>query len=106
MSAVVSPDLHVDLTLLPPEVKALLEQVPGEYLRDLAADLAWAALVASWRPDALYQVIGEWRATLEEIEADGDRLPDVLRARAELKAKQTGLTLDELRAELDREEQP
>lgn len=100
MSAVVSPEIDIDLTLLPPEVKTLLEQVPEAYLRDLATDLAWAALLASRRPDALHQVIGEWQATLEELEADGDRLPDVLHARADLKAK-GGLTLDELHAELD-----
>jgi hypothetical protein len=100
MNAVVSPEIHVGLTLLPAEVKASVEHVPEAYLRDLAADLAWAALVASWRPDALHQVIGEWQATLEEIQADGDRLPEVVRARAELKTKR-GLTLDELRTELD-----
>lgn len=61
-------------------------------MRNLAADLAWAALVASRCPDALYQVIGEWQATLEEIEADGDSLLEVLRARTELKTGQ-GLTL-------------
>jgi hypothetical protein len=102
--SIVASEIHVDLTLLPPEVKMLLEQVPGEYVRDLAADLAWAALVAAWRPDALYQVISDWQATLEEMEADGDELPNVLRARAELKSKQVGLTLDEFRAELEREE--
>jgi hypothetical protein len=94
MNAVVSPEIHVGLTLLPAEVKASVEHVPEAYLRDLAADLA------SWRPDALHQVIGEWQATLKEIQADGDRLPEVVRARAELKTKR-GLTLDELRTELD-----
>jgi len=103
MNKVASTEIRVDLTLLPPEVKALLEQIPEAYLRDLAADLAWAALAASRRPDALHQVIGEWQATLEEIKADGDRLPEVLRARTELQSGQ-GLTLDELHVKLDREE--
>jgi hypothetical protein len=103
MNKVASPKIRIDLTLLPPEVKALLKQIPEAYLRDLAADLAWAALVASRRPDALHQVIGEWQATLEEIKADGGRLPEVLRARTELQSGQ-GLTLDELHVEFDREE--
>lgn len=103
MNEVASPEIRADPALLPPEVKALLEQIPETYLRNLAADLAWAALAASRRPDALHQVIGEWQATLEEIKADGDRLPEVLRARTELQSGQ-GLTLDELHVELDREE--
>jgi hypothetical protein len=98
-----SLEIRVDLALLPPEVKTLLRQTPETYLRDLAADLARAALTASRRPDALHQVIGEWQTTLEEIKADGDRLPEVLRARTELQSGQ-GLTLDELRIELEREE--
>jgi hypothetical protein len=34
----------------------------------------------------LYQVVQEWETTLEEIEAAGDDLPDVLKAREEARA--------------------
>ena len=48
---------QVELAKLPPEMQTLLDRVPSKYMHDLALDLAWAALVASRRPDALYQVI-------------------------------------------------
>jgi hypothetical protein len=43
--------------MLPVEVQSLLEKVPAAYLLDLTVDLAWAALIASRRPDALYEVV-------------------------------------------------
>jgi hypothetical protein len=91
---------QVELKTLPQEVQALLNRVPSEYLRDLALDLAWAALVASRRPDALHQVIREWEITLEEIDLAGDDLPNILKARDEAQAG-IGMTPDELRAYLD-----
>ena len=63
---------EVELKPLPPEVQSLLERVPAQYLRDLAIDLAWAALTASRRPDALHQVVQEWEITLEEIDLAGE----------------------------------
>lgn len=84
---------------LPPDVQALLDRVPQEYMHDLAVDLAWAALIAPRRPDALSQVVREWEVTLEEIELAGDDLPDILRAREEAQAG-IGLTPDELHAYL------
>jgi hypothetical protein len=66
---------QVELAKLPLEVQALLDRVPSEYLHDLALDLAWAALVAPRRPDALYQVIREWEITLEEVDLAGADLP-------------------------------
>lgn len=85
--------------LLPPEVQTLLDRVPPEYLHDLALDLAWAALVAPRRPDALYQVVREWEVTLEEIDLAGEELPEILQAREEAQAG-IGMTPDELRAYL------
>jgi hypothetical protein len=64
-------------------VQTLLDRVPSEYLHDLALDLAWAALVAPRRPDALYQVIREWEITLEEVDLAGADLPNILKAREE-----------------------
>jgi hypothetical protein len=92
--------VQADLKLLPQEVRSLLDRVPPQYLRELALDLAWAALVAPRRPDALHQVIQEWEVTLEEIELAGDDLPDILKARAEAQAG-IGMSPDELRAYLD-----
>ena len=77
---------QVELKTLPPEVQTLLDRVPSQYLRDLALDLAWAALVAPRRPDALHQVVREWEITLEEIDLAGDDLPDILKARDEARA--------------------
>jgi hypothetical protein len=74
---------QVELEILPQEVEALLARIPLEYVRDLAMDLAWAALVAPRRPDALHQVIREWEITLEEIDLAGDDLSDILQARKE-----------------------
>jgi len=65
-------------------------------MRDLALDMAWAALIAPRRPDALHQVVVEWEATLEEIRLAGDDLPDIQRARQEAKSG-IGMTPDELR---------
>lgn len=92
--------VQADLKLLPQEVRTLLDRVPSRYLRDLALDLAWAALVAPRRPDALHQVIQEWETTMEEIELAGDDLPDILKARDEAQAG-VGMNPDELRAYLD-----
>jgi hypothetical protein len=89
-----------ELANLPADVQNLLERVPTEYLHDLAMDLAWAALIAPRRPDALYQVVREWETTLEEIDLAGDELPDILKAREEAQAG-VGMTPDELRAYLD-----
>ena len=94
--SVVQPDLK----LLPQEVRTLLDRVPPQYLRDLALDLAWAALVAPRRPNALHQVIQEWEITMEELELAGDYLPDILKARDEARAG-VGMNPDELRAYLD-----
>ena len=55
---------QAELKTLPQEVRSLLDRLPPQYLRDLALDLAWAAMVASRRPDALHQVIQEWEITL------------------------------------------
>jgi hypothetical protein len=73
----------------------LLDRVPSEYLHDLALDLAWAALVAPRRPDALYQVVREWEITLEEVDLAGADLPNVLKAREETRVG-IGMTPDEL----------
>ena len=89
--------VQADLKILPQEVRTLLDRVPPQYLRDLALDLAWAALVAPRRPDALHQVIREWDVTLEEIELAGDDLADILKARDEAQAG-VGMNPDELRA--------
>jgi hypothetical protein len=91
--------IQLEPTNLPPEVQSLLDRVPLEYMRDLALDLAWAAMIAPRRPDALHQVVAEWEATLEEIELAGDDLSEVLRARKEAQAG-VGMTLDELHAYL------
>ncbi len=88
---------QVELAILPPGMRTLLDRVPPEYMHDLALDLAWAALVAPRRPDALYQVIREWEITLEEIELAGDDLPDILQAREEVRSG-IGMTPDELHA--------
>jgi hypothetical protein len=88
---------QVELAKLPREMRTLLDRVPSEYMHDLALDLAWAALVASRRPDALYQVIREWETTLDEIDLAGDELPEILRAREEVRSG-VGMTPDELRA--------
>ena len=77
---------QVELAKLPSEVQTLLDRVPSECMHDLALDLAWAALVAPRRPDALYQVVQEWEITLEEIDLAGDDLPGILRAREEVRA--------------------
>ena len=91
---------QVELQTLPPGVQTLLDRVPAQYLRAFALDLAWAALVASRRPDALHQILHEWEITLEEIELAGDDLPDILKARNEAMAG-VGLTPAELQAYLD-----
>jgi len=88
-----------EVTQLPPEVQTLLDRVPPEYLRDLALDLAWAALIAPRRPDALFQVVRDWEITLEEVALAGDELPTILQAREEARAG-VGLTPGELRAYL------
>jgi hypothetical protein len=77
---------QAELKILHQEVRTLLDRIPSQYVRDLALDLAWAALVAPRRPDALHQVIHEWEITLEEIDLAGDDLPDILRARDEAQA--------------------
>ena len=91
---------QVELAKLPPGMQTLLGRVPPECIYDLALDLAWAALVAPRRPDALYQVIREWEVTLDEIELAGDDLPDILQAREEARSG-VGMTPDELHAFLD-----
>ena len=91
---------QVEQAVLPPEVQTLLNRMPPEYMHALALDLAWAALVAPRRPAALYQVIREWQATLDDIELAGDDLPDVLRAREEVLSG-IGMTPDELHAYLE-----
>jgi hypothetical protein len=96
---------QVELKALPPEVQEIFDRVPTEYMRDLALDLAWAALIAPRRPDALYQVIAEWETTLEELASIGDDLPDVLRAREEARAG-VGMTPEELRAYLESDDVP
>ena len=88
---------QVELAKLPLEVQALLDRVPSEYLHDLALDLAWAALVAPRRPDALYQVMREWEITLEEVNLAGADLPNILKAREETRAG-IGMTPEELYA--------
>lgn len=85
---------QVEPTSLPPEVQSLIDRVPQEYIRDLALDLAWAALIAPRRPDSLHQVVIEWEATLEEIDLAGDDMPSILRARREAQAG-VGMTPDE-----------
>jgi len=65
-------------------------------MRDLALDMAWAALIAPRRPDALHQIVAEWEATLEEVELAGDDLSEVLQARKEVQTG-IGMTTDELR---------
>ena len=90
---------QAELQTLPQGVQTLLDRVPAQYLRDFALDLAWAALVAPRRPDALHQVLHEWEVTLEEIELAGDDLPNILEARKEAQAG-VGLTPDELQAYL------
>ena len=84
---------------VPQGMQTLLDRVPTQYLRDFALDMAWAALVASRRPDALHQVLHEWEVTLEEIELAGDDLPNILEARKEAQDG-VGMTLDELQAYL------
>ncbi len=96
---------QVELAKLPSEVQTLLDCVPSECMHDLVLDLAWAALVAPRRPDALYQVVREWEITLEEIDLAGDNLPDILRAREEVRAG-IGMTPDELRAYLESDDEP
>ena len=85
-TATITPVMSAERSLLPVEITDLLARVPRAYLRDLATDLAWAALIAPRRSDVLYQVVMEWQATLEEIELDGEYLSEVLNARAEMKA--------------------
>jgi hypothetical protein len=92
-----------ELAKLPPEVQTLLDQVPVAYMHDLAADLAWAAMIAPRRPDALYQVVREWEITLAELDLAGEELPEILKAREEAQAGE-GMTLDELRAYLNTDE--
>jgi hypothetical protein len=91
---------QIELEKLPSEVQTLVERVPSEYVHDLALDLAWAALIAPRRPDALHQVLHEWEITLEEIELAGDELPDIVRAREEAQTG-VGMTPAELGAFLD-----
>ena len=91
---------QVELAKLPTGVQTLLDRVPQEYMHDLALDLAWAAMVAPRRPDALYQVVREWEITLEEIILAGDELPDILRAREEARAG-IGMAPAELHAYLE-----
>ena len=93
-------DVAQEMANLPPGVQDLFDRVPAEHMRDLAMDLAWAALSAPRRPDALYQVVREWETTLEEIDLSGDELADILKARQEAQAG-VGMTPDELRAYLD-----
>ncbi len=88
---------------LPLDVYRLLDHIPTEYLRDLAIDMAWAALIAPRRPDALHQVVVEWEATLEEIRLAGDDLPNIQRARQEVESG-LGMTPDELRIYLESDE--
>jgi hypothetical protein len=95
---------QAELAIVPSEVQALINRVPQEYLHDLALDLAWAALAAPRRPDALHQVVREWEITLEEIALDGDDLPEVLQAREEAR-NGIGMTPDELRTYLDSDDQ-
>jgi hypothetical protein len=92
-----------ELTNLPPEVQTLLDQVPTAYMHDLAVDLAWAAMIAPRRPDALYQVVREWEVTLEELSLAGEELAEILEAREQIQAGE-GMTPDELRAYLDADE--
>ena len=94
---------QVELAKLPLEVYTLLDRVPSEYMHDLALDLAWAALVAPRRPDALYQVMREWEVTLDEIALAGDDVPDILRAREEVLSG-IGMTPDELHAYLENDD--
>ena len=96
---------QAELQTLPQGVQALLDRVPARYLRDFALDLAWAALVAPRRPDALYQVLHEWEITLEEIDLAGNDLPDILEARNEARAG-VGLTPEELQTYLDTDDSP
>jgi hypothetical protein len=91
---------QAELDTLPQEVQTLLDRVPVSYLRDLALDLAWAALIAPRRPDALRQVIYEWEITLEEIADAGEDVSDIQKARVEARTG-LGLTPDELRAYLN-----
>jgi hypothetical protein len=65
-------------------------------MRDLALDLARAAMVAARRPDAPHQVIHDWEITLEEIDLAGDDLPNILQAREETKAGDGMTTADDL----------
>jgi hypothetical protein len=95
---------QVELAKLPLEVEALLDRVPSEYLHDLALDLAWAALVAPRRPDALYQVIREWEITLEEVDLTGGDLPNILKAREEARAG-LGMSPEELHAYLESDDE-
>jgi hypothetical protein len=95
---------QVELAKLPLEVQSLLNRVPSEYLHDLALDLAWAALVAPRRPDALYQVIREWEITLEEVDLAGADLPNILKAREEAKAG-IGVTPEELHSYLESDDE-
>jgi len=88
---------------LPVEVQTVLDLVPPEYTHDLAVDLAWAALLAPQRPDALYQVIRDWEITLAEIAQAGAELPAIVQARAEARAG-VGQTPAELRAYLANEQ--
>ncbi|HET92257.1 MAG TPA: hypothetical protein ENN99_16185 [Chloroflexi bacterium] len=94
---------QVELANLPTEVQVLLDRIPAEYARDLALDLAWAAMIAPRRPDALYEVVRDWEITLEEIALVGDALPDIVSAREEAKTG-IGMTIGELRAYLDSDE--
>jgi hypothetical protein len=95
---------QVELAKLPLEVQTLLDRVPSEYLHDLALDLAWAALVAPRRPDALYQVMREWEITLEEVDLAGADLPNILKAREETRAG-IGMTPEELHAYLESDDE-
>ena len=77
------------------EAQTLIDRVPLEYMHDLALDLAWAALIAPRRPDALHQIISEWEITLEEIDLAGDEMSDIMQAREEALAG-VGITPEEL----------
>lgn len=93
-------DVDRESANLPSDVQVLLDCVRPEYMHDLARDLAWAALIAPRRPDALYQVVREWEITLEEIDLSGGDLPGILRAREEARAG-VRMTPEELHVCLD-----
>ena len=86
-----------------PEINTLLNRIPLEYLRDFAFDLAKTALITPSQPNAIPQLIAEWEVTIEEIEAAGDELSDILQARQDVQ-QGIGMTVDQLQAYLASEE--